>query len=242
VRQEAGDRVTPLILDVTRATDREGAAETVRAAVGARGVWGLVNNAGVVMAGPLEFLPDDALRQQFEVNIFGTLALTRAFLPLLREARGRIVNVSSVNGRLASPFSGAYAGSKFALEGLSDALRIELAPAGVAVVVVQPGAIATPIWETSRQRALALLARYPADAWTHYGGVLDRLKDIRTPPHAVPAERVAQVVARALAARRPRTRYHVGWDARAGVLLARLLPGRALDWLLGTRRSRRGRG
>ena len=239
LQDEAGAHMTPLLLDVTRAADVARAADTVHDAVGARGVWGLVNNAGIVVAGPLEFLPGDALREQFEVNVFGALALTQAFLPLLRSARGRIVNVSSVNGRLASPFSGAYAGSKFAFEALSDALRLELAPAGVTVVVVQPGAIATPIWETSRQRAMDLLARYPKDAWTHYGKVLERLQDIRVPPRAVPAERVARVVARALAVRRPRTRYHVGWDARAGVLLARLLPGRALDWVFGTRRSRR---
>jgi len=239
LREDAGERVTPLILDVTRETDVTRAAEMVRDAVGERGVWGLVNNAGIVVAGPLEFLPAEALREQFEVNVFGAVALTRAFLPLLRAARGRIVNVSSVNGRLAAPFTGAYAGSKFALEALSDALRAELAPAGVAVVVIQPGAIATPIWETSRRRAVALLPRYPKDAWSHYRGVLDRLQDIRVPPRSAPAERVARVVARALAARRPRTRYQVGWDARAGVLLARLLPGRALDWVLGTRRSRR---
>jgi len=239
LRDEVGDHVTPLTLDVTREVDVSRAVDVIREAVAARGVWGLVNNAGIVVAGPLEFLPGDALREQFEVNVFGTLALTRALLPLLRSARGRVVNVSSVNGRLASPFSGAYAGSKFALEALSDALRLELAPAGVAVVVVQPGATATPIWETSRQRAMNLLPRYSDEAWTHYGKVLDRLQDIRVPSRAAPAERVARVVARALAARRPRTRYHVGWDARAGVLLARLLPGRALDWVFGARRSRR---
>jgi NAD(P)-dependent dehydrogenase (short-subunit alcohol dehydrogenase family) len=236
---EAGPAVTPLPLDVTNADDIAQAAVTVRGAVGARGLWGLVNNAGIVVAGPLEFLPADALRSQFDVNVFGVLALTRAFLPLLRPARGRIVNVSSVNGRLAAPFSGGYAGSKFALEALSDALRLELAPSGVAVVVVQPGAIATPIWDTSRQRALTLLERYPAEAWAYYGKVLERLRDIRVPPRAAPAARVAAVVAKALETRRPRTRYHVGWDARAGVLLARLLPGRALDWVLGARRSRR---
>lgn len=239
LRDEVGDHVTPLTLDVTREVEVARAVDVIRGAVAARGVWGLVNNAGIVVAGPLEFLPGDALREQFEVNVFGTLALTRALLPQLRSARGRVVNISSVNGRLASPFSGAYAGSKFALEALSDALRLELAPAGVAVVVVQPGATATPMWETSRQRAMNLLTRYPDEAWTHYGKVLDRLQDIRVPSRAAPAERVARVVARALAARRPRTRYHVGWDARAGVLLARLLPGRALDWVFGARRSRR---
>jgi NAD(P)-dependent dehydrogenase (short-subunit alcohol dehydrogenase family) len=239
LRDEANGHVTPLALDVTRETDVARAVDTVRDAVGPRGLWGLVNNAGIVVPGPLEFLPGNALREQFEVNVFGALALTQAFLPLLRSTRGRVVNVSSVNGRLASPFNGAYAGSKFALEGLSDALRLELGPAGVAVVVVQPGAVATPIWETSRQRAIELLARYPTEAWTHYGKVLERLQDIRVPPRAVSPERVARVVARALEARRPRTRYHVGWDARAGVLLARLLPGRALDWVFGARRSRR---
>jgi NAD(P)-dependent dehydrogenase (short-subunit alcohol dehydrogenase family) len=235
----ADGHVTPLALDVTHPDDITAAAVAVRDAVGRRGLWGLVNNAGIVVPGPLEFLPADALQAQFDVNVFGVLALIRALLPLLRNAGGRIVNVSSVNGRLASPFSGAYAGSKFALEGLSDALRLELGPAGVDVVVIEPGAVATPIWDTSRQRALDLLERYPPAAWEHYGKVLERLRDVRVPPHATPPARVARAVARALKARRPRTRYHVGWDARAGLLLARLLPGRALDRVFGARRVRR---
>jgi NAD(P)-dependent dehydrogenase (short-subunit alcohol dehydrogenase family) len=233
----AADRgsITPVPLDVTRPEQVAAAAETIREAVGDRGLWGLVNNAGIVVVGPLEFLPLDAFRTQFDVNLFGVLALTQALLPLLRVARGRVVNVSSVNGRLAVPFSGAYAASKFALEAMSDALRIELSRSGVRVVVIQPGAIRTPIWETSPERGQHLAGRYPPEATAYYGGVLKRLPDVRVPAHALPPERVAAVVARALIARRPRTRYHVGWDARVGILLARLLPGRVLDRLLGAR-------
>lgn len=234
LRAVSHGRIEPLTLDQTDADHVAGARRALTAAVGDRGLWGLVNNAGAVYAGPLEHLATDDLRAQFEVNVFGVMALTQALLPLLRAARGRVVNVSSVNGRIVTPFSGAYAGSKFALEALSDGLRMELARAraGVRVVVVQPGAVATPIWETSRDRALTLADRFPPEAHAHYPRLVEKLREVRTPTHAVPAERVAAVVRRALTARRPRTRYQVGWDARVGVLLGRLLPGGLLDLLL----------
>ena len=238
----SGGRIVPVPLDVTRESDVAAAGRLVTEATGGAGLWGLVNNAGAVYAGPLEHLPVDALRAQFEVNVFGAVALTQACLPALRAARGRIVNVSSVNGRIVSPFSGAYAASKFALEAVSDALRRELARvrAGIKVVVIQPGAVATPIWETSRDRAIALAERLPPEARDHYPRLMEALRKTRTPPQAVPAGRVAVVVRRALTTRWPRTRYRVGWDARAGVLIAWLLPDVLVDLLLVGRLGRKG--
>jgi NAD(P)-dependent dehydrogenase (short-subunit alcohol dehydrogenase family) len=232
LRATSDGRIHPVRCDLSDAASVAAAAGAVAAAVGAEGLWGLVNGVGIVYAGPLEFLPVDAVRDQFEVNVFGPLALTQACLPLLRAARGRVVNISSVNGRIVTPFATPYAASKFALEALSDGLRMELVRAGVHVTVVQPGAVRTDIWTSSRDRAVGLEGRYPPGARHHYGGILHRLRDVRVPPRAIPPERVARVVARALTARRPRTRYPVGWDARVGTLLARLLPGRLLDLLL----------
>jgi NAD(P)-dependent dehydrogenase (short-subunit alcohol dehydrogenase family) len=234
----SGSPISTVMLDVTRAEQIAQAADLVRATVGDRGLYGLVNNAGIVVAGPLEFLPLDALRQQLEVNLVGLLGITQALLPDLRRARGRIVNVSSVNGRVATPFSGAYAASKFALEAVSDALRRELDGA-VDVVVIQPGAFRTDIWTTSRDRATALARSYPEAARHHYGGVLARLAEVRAPDRAGNPVSVARVVARALTTRRPRPRYVVGADARLGVLAAALLPARWLDALLRSRRRSR---
>lgn len=237
----SGGRIVPVPLDVTREADVSAAGRLVTEATGAAGLWGLVNNAGTVFAGPMEYLPPAALREQFEVNVVGALALTQACLPALRSAGGRIVNVSSVNGRIATPFAGAYAASKFALEAASDALRRELirVRAGVRVIVVQPGAVRTPIWETARERAASLAERFPPQAHVHYPRLRHVLRKPRVPSQAIPPERVAAVVTRALTARRPRSRYRVGWDARLGVFLAWLLPDMALDLLLNGRLHRR---
>lgn len=244
LREASDGRILPVTLDLTDANQVAAAGRLVTEQTGPQGLWGLVNNAGAAYAGPLEHLPVDALRDQLEVNLVGTVAITQACLPALRRARGRIVNVSSVNGRIASPFNGAYAASKFALEAASDALRRELrrAQSGIEVIVVQPGAVQTPIWSTSKERALVIAERYTAEAQTHYPRLVDALRRSGMPPHAVPPERVARVVHRALTARRPRTRYRVGWDARAGVLIAWLLPDRWVDALLTARGRRSGTG
>jgi NAD(P)-dependent dehydrogenase (short-subunit alcohol dehydrogenase family) len=241
LRTATSGRIAPVPLDVTSESDVAAAGRLVTEATGTAGLWGLVNNAGTVFAGPMEFLPPAALREQLDVNVIGTMAVTQACMPALRLARGRIVNVSSVNGRIVSPFAGAYAASKFALEAVSDALRRELVRvgAGVRVIVIQPGAVQTPIWETARERAVILAEGYPPQAHVHYPRLREGLRKTRVPPQAVPADRVATVVAHALTARRPRTRYRVGWDARLGVLLAWLLPDAMLDVLLNARRPRR---
>jgi NAD(P)-dependent dehydrogenase (short-subunit alcohol dehydrogenase family) len=233
-----GAAVSTVLLDVTRPEQVARAAETVREAVGERGLYGLVNNAGIVVAGPMEFLPLDALREQLEVNLVGLVGLTQTLLPALRAARGRIVNVSSVNGRLATPFTGAYAASKFALEAVSDALRRELRGA-VDVIVIQPGAFRTDVWATSRERASRIAAGYPADCRRYYGGALDAMAKVGAPARAGDPAAVARVVVRALTARRPRARYAVGLDSRLGLLLAGFMPARLLDAFL-MRRRRRG--
>ncbi|RLK24770.1 short-subunit dehydrogenase [Micromonospora sp. M71_S20] len=224
------DRISPIILDVTKPDEISSAADEVSAAVGSSGLWGLVNNAGISVPAPLECLPAEQLRLQLETNLVGQLAVIQAFLPQLRARRGRIVNVTSGLGRIALPYLGAYAASQFAKEGMSDALRRELAPFGVSVSVVQPGAIRTPIWEKMASAGRDIMAT--AQRRDLYQGSFDRflainahqLEVCRTTP-----DDFAAVVAEALTARRPRTRYPVGADMRRTRVLTRLLPDSALD-------------
>jgi NAD(P)-dependent dehydrogenase (short-subunit alcohol dehydrogenase family) len=184
---------------------------------------GLVNNAGIAVAGPLEFLSPDELRRQLEVNVVGQLQMTQLLLPALRAARGRIVNVGSISGRSSLPFLGAYAMSKFALEAMSDALRVELRPWGIQVAIVEPGTIKTPMWTRERPDP-------PAAALKLYG---DRLAAFRAfalkrSASGAPAEAVAKVVEAALTAGRPKARYLVGRDARIRAGVERL-PDRLRD-------------
>lgn len=231
LRAEASERLTVVPLDVTSDDDRARAATLVGERLDA-----LINNAGIVVAGPLEFVPVAALREQFEVNVIGAIALTQAVLPALRAAHGRIVNVSSINGHVVSPFSTPYAASKFALEAVSDGWRMELRRWNIATILIEPGAIATPIWDASRERAQRISGAYPDRATALYGGMIAALGRVTTPARARPPEAVARVIARALAARRPRPRYLIGRDARMAMWLKRLLPTRWFDALLAGRR------
>ena len=242
LRGKAMGRIAPLSLDVTDPAALGRAAAEVAGAVGDGGLAGLVNNAGIAVAAPLEFLPLDEFRRQLEVNVTGQLAATQAFLPLLRRGRGRIVNMSSIAGRIAGPMIGPYHASKFALEALSDALRLELRPWGLHVAVIEPGTIATPIWAKSGAAAEALLAALPARAHELYGPQIAamRARAARAEGSGIPPRRVAEAVAHALTARRPKTRYLVGTDARIGALVARL-PDRLRDRLLLRRLAEAGR-
>ncbi len=184
---------------------------------------GLVNNAGIAVAGPLEFLPPDELRRQLEVNVVGQLRVTQMVLPALRATRGRIINVGSISGRSSLPFLGAYAMSKFALEAMTDALRVELRPWGIHVAIVEPGTIKTPMWTRE-------LPDPPAEALTLYG---DRIAAFRAfalkrSASGAPAESVAEVIEDALTVPRPRARYLVGRDARIRAGVERL-PERLRD-------------
>jgi NAD(P)-dependent dehydrogenase (short-subunit alcohol dehydrogenase family) len=234
LKLRASNRLTPLRLDVTEADGIAAAVEAVSAAVGERGLSGLVNNAGIAVGAPLEFVPIEDLRRQFEVNVLGVVAVTQAFLPLLRMGHGRIVNMSSISGRVSAPFFGPYSASKFALEALSDALRGELRPWGLHVAVVEPSTIATPIWEKSLAVADRLIAGLPLRAHELYGKVIPTIREqARASGSAgLPAGRVAQAVHAALTARRPRTRYLVGRGVWLAVPLIAALPDRLRDTLL----------
>jgi NAD(P)-dependent dehydrogenase (short-subunit alcohol dehydrogenase family) len=223
--EDAPPGTTPVQLDVTDA-EQVGALREIAQ------LDGLVNNAGIAVSGPLEFLPVAELRRQLEVNVIGQLAVTQAVLEPLRRARGRIVNVSSIGGRVALPLYGPYSASKFALEALSDSLRRELRD--VRVIVVEPGAMATPIWDRGIATADALFAAMPPAAHERYGKLVTVMRGQAEAlgRDGEPPERVAEAIVRALAARRPRPRYVVGRDARIQAALARVLPDRAFDAVL----------
>lgn len=230
--RDAGPRLAPIILDVEDEDSVGAAAEAVSGTPAAgSGLRGLVNNAGITVTGPLEFLPPEELRRVLEVNVVGQLVATQAFLPLLRRGDGRIVNMGSFNGRVAAPFIGPYCASKFALEGLTDALRLELAPWGVEVSLIEPGSIDTDIWRKYEVYTDWLAGVLSGRAQELYGGAIDvaRTAARRRARTGIPPRVVAGAVARALTAKRPRTRYPVGWDARLGVALGRFVPDRVLD-------------
>ncbi len=235
---EALERESPniraLMLDVTNPDQTAQAAETVSAAVKARGLNGLINNAGMAVAAPLEFVPIDEFRYQIEVNLIGQLAVTQAFLPCLRTAKGRIINVTSIGGRIAGRLLGAYHASKFAMEALTDTMRQELAPWGLQVVAIEPGEIATPIWITGRSHADRVMEKMPPQVTPLYGEAMEALRT-SAPSKAsngLPPEKVAAVIYRALTAARPRARYLVGTDALIGDKVFRLLPDRVRDYVM----------
>jgi NAD(P)-dependent dehydrogenase (short-subunit alcohol dehydrogenase family) len=203
-----------------------------RAELGDAPLAGLVNNAGVAVAAPLEFLPLDLLRHQLEVNLVGQVAVTQQFLPALRAARGRIVNVSSIGGRVALPLLAAYNASKFALEAISDSLRRELVPHGVDVIVIEPGGVKTPIWRKGNETADSIQEGMPPEAEQLYGTMVEALRkgseEIARETGVEPRV-VAEVIGRALSANRPRTRYLVGRDAKIRASVARVMPDRMMD-------------
>jgi NAD(P)-dependent dehydrogenase (short-subunit alcohol dehydrogenase family) len=231
---EGRPRIQPLIIDVTDEETIRTAAGKVEATAGDRGIAGLVNNAGIGVGGPMEFVPMDELRRQFEVNLFGQVAMTQAFLPLLRKGRGRIVNIGSIGGRLASPFIAPYSASKFALEAITDALRIELRPWGINVAIVEPGSIATDIWDKAKKTTDDLERDLSPEAHALYGETIGAVRTFiaDAEKRAIPADRVAKAVAHALTAKRPKTRYLVGTDARMQAAAATVLPDRVMDRLI----------
>jgi len=234
LKQQASGRLTPLLLDVTDANSIASAAATIREALGEAGLAGLVNNAGVSFPGPLEFLPIEQLRQQLEVNVIGQIAVTQAFMPLLRKGRGRIVNIGSIGGKMATPFLGAYNASKFAMEALTDALRQELRPWGMHVSIVEPGSIATRIWEKGQAAGDELEKTLPAQGMALYGATFSAMREAAREfeKRGIPPDEVAKFVEHALTARTPKTRYLVGFDAQVQRVIARVAPDRIRDRLV----------
>lgn len=232
--RKAGPSLTPITLDVTDEQSIAQSVEVVQRVVGEAGLGGLVNNAGIVIGSPLEVIPLPQLRKQLEVNVIGQIAVTQAFLPLLRRGRGRIVNMGSIAGRGTIPLLGPYSASKYALEALTDALRMELQPWGIQVSIIEPGAIATPIWEKSAKEAEGLEASASEEAKILYGEAVVRIRDAvaQAAQRAIPADAVVRAVHHALTASRPHTRYLVGSDAKLRAWMVKWLPDRVQDRLL----------
>jgi NAD(P)-dependent dehydrogenase (short-subunit alcohol dehydrogenase family) len=232
-----GGRIVPLSLDVTDAEQISAAARRVQEQAGgpepARGgLDALVNNAGIAVGGPLELVPLPELQRQLEVNVVGQVAVMQALLPALRRSRGRIVFLSSVGGRVASPFLAPYAASKHALEAFGDALRLELRSSHVRVALIEPGSVVTPIWDKGRDDADRLTI--PPELKGQYGHVPAAMSRVLedTARRGVAPEKVAQTIEQALTARRMKARYVVGRDARAIMLLRGLLPDLLFDRVL----------
>jgi NAD(P)-dependent dehydrogenase (short-subunit alcohol dehydrogenase family) len=234
LRNAASERLEPVPIDVTEGDSISRAVDHVVTSLGGDPLSGLVNNAGIAVSGPIEFLPIEELRKQLEVNFVGQVAVTQAFLPRLRRDGGRVVNIGSVGGEVALPFLSPYAASKHAIEGFTDSLRREVEPLGVHVAVVRPGAIQSSIWERGNAAADELIDALPAEAIEIYG---DGLRGARAAAdqrasEAAPAQAVADVVEHALTAGRPKTRYVVGRTGKVMVALERWLPDRAFDRLV----------
>jgi NAD(P)-dependent dehydrogenase (short-subunit alcohol dehydrogenase family) len=224
----------PVQLDVTDAASIAAAAAFVESRVGDRGLDGLVNNAGVAVSGPVELIPLDEWRRQLEVNLIGQVAVTQALLPALLRRRGRVVMVSSIGGRVAAPLFGPYSASKFGLEAVSDALRREVAELGVRVVVVEPGAIATPIWDKGIAVGDAIVAQGDPTARARYERLIGKIRGAAeaNARDGLPPSAVAEVIGQAMTAEKPRIRYLIGREAKLRARLARVLPDRAFDALV----------
>jgi NAD(P)-dependent dehydrogenase (short-subunit alcohol dehydrogenase family) len=234
LRSQASPALTPLLLDVTNAAQVAAARDAISAALGEAALAGLVNNAGIVIAGPLEILPLDEFRRQLEVNVIGQLAATQAFLPLLRKARGRIVMMGSIAGRLATPFIGAYGISKFALEAMTDALRVELMPWGIEVSIIEPGSIATPIWEKSGHHSGEIARGLAPEQRALYSRQYEAMRAAakQAADAGIPALDVARIVEHALTAPHPRTRYLIGKQVKLRARVAKYVPDRMRDRLI----------
>lgn len=236
LQAEFGDAFTPLVFDVTDGPSVRAGARQVERALGGATLAGLVNNAGIAVAGPLLYLPVDEWRQQLEVNLTGVVIATQAFAPLLgaggsqQGAPGRIVNISSVGGRNANPFMAPYCTTKFGLEGLSESLRRELLPFGVDVVVVAPGAVATPIWDKADETDTTRYAN------TVYAPALERLRQymLGIGKSGLPPEKIGEAIHTALTASNPKVRYVVS-PSPMQVLMTEVLPKRTLDRITGKR-------
>lgn len=233
LKQEGFSGLIPVILDVTNTHTIAEASQKVHEAVGAAGLVGLVNNAGVGVTAPIELVPLEELRRQFDINVIGQVAVIQAFLPLIRAARGRVINVGSVGGKTTLPFGGPLCASKYAMESINDALRMELHPWGIQVVLVAPGSIRTPAVGKLVQDSEAMLQTFPAEGAKRYAKAYRAFVQafVKHEEAGVPPEVMAAVVLKALTARSPRTRYPVGPLSRRLPLLASVLPPRVFDWV-----------
>jgi short-subunit dehydrogenase len=237
LRNNSSGRLTPVLIDVTDSQSIASAVKFVSDKVGDAGLAALVNNAGIVTAsGLLEFLPIAEIRNLLEVNLIGNIAVTQAFLPLIRKGHGRIVNMGSISGIMPQPYLAPYSASKAALEAITASLRLELKPWRIPVSIIEPGIVYTPMWDKAETVAVHTAKNSPQEAIDLYGPTVNAIVEIlknkkRIKMVAVSIDVVARTVARVLTAKRPGTRYIVGWNARLAAFLTWALPNRTLDWL-----------
>jgi len=234
LRDRGLPELVPVMLDVTDESTLRAAAGRITDEMGGQGIAGLVNNAGLAIVGPLETITAERLRHQYDVNVFGLVATTRAFLPLLRAGRGRIVNISSLSGILAMPFFGPYTSSKFAVEALSDCLRVEVQKWGIHVSVIEPGGVKTPIWQKSKVVNAEILGDAPTDSLALYKDEIQAVRNAaaETERTGMPVAWVTDAIRHALTAARPKTRYPLGHRSHLARLLRFWLPDRLRDRLL----------
>ena len=230
LKEEASDKLAPIILDVTDAESIEAAVSIIEKETGGE-VYALVNNAGIGISGVLEVTPIEEIRKLMEVNVIGLFAVTQAMIPLLRKGKGRIINIGSSSSLMAFPGGSVYCASKFAVRAITDSLRLELKHFGISVVMVAPGAIESEIWEKRKEYKSELRKRVRPEIAEHYK-TLARFGDkIEQVIKKIPASEVAKAIADALTSAKPKYYYYVGSDAK-GAAKASKLPKRLLDWMI----------
>lgn len=228
----ASGHLCPVILDVTDAVQIRCACQAIDLRLEGTGLHALINNAGITLPGSIEFLSLEGLRRELEVNVIGHLAVTQAFLPWIRKARGRIINVGSALGKFVMPLTGAYAASKFAMEALTDALRRELLPSGIHVSLIAPGSVESAIWEKIDSEVALMEADLPKEGIERYGRTGESISNLWAKAHhrAIPPEAVAGIVLKILESSRPKPRYPVGSDAHFLSVVGRFVPDSLVDW------------
>lgn len=239
LKREASERLRPILLDVTDTSSIAGAADTISEETGGK-LYGLVNNAGIGRGGALEVTPVEEIKKVMDVNVIGLMAVTKAVIPLLRKAKGRIINIGSTSSYLAIPGASVYAASKFAVRALTDSLRLELKRFGISVILISPGAIETSIWEKGIAYRKELHKNIEPEITELYK-VLKKFGDrMYNELKRIPAEEVANKVAHALTSKKPKCFYIVGNDAKGAAKVAKL-PRRLRDWLIYTRMQKMGK-
>src|SRR3954451_15219579 len=234
LEEEGSDRLTPITIDVTEDRSIEAAKEKVQSAVGEDGLVGLVNNAGVGGGGPIEFMDLDSFRETLEINLVGQIAVTQAFMSQIREAKGTVVFIASIGGRIATPFLSPYNASKFGIEALGESLRAEVKPWGIDVAVVEPGSIDTAIWAKGAETASDQEEGLSPEARRLYGKQLTRFGEVleETADRGIHPDKVAKVIHKAISSDKPKHRYLVGTDAKVAARLKGNLPERTFSKML----------
>jgi NAD(P)-dependent dehydrogenase (short-subunit alcohol dehydrogenase family) len=234
LRKAASGKLTPVLLDVTDEAAILRARDEITGIVGSAGLWGLVNNAGISFRAPLEFSPLAEFRRLYDSNVFGLFAVTQAFLPLIRLARGRIVNVGSITSSMVTPFHGIYSSSKMAVNGLTDALRLEMRPFGIQVSLMIFGGVQTAIWDRTARMTAQVTEHYPPEFNELYAERQRKAMEFffSRRGHGLQPEAAARPIIHALTSRRPRRTYFVGFDAKLYNLLSKVLYGRLRDMMI----------